>query len=272
DLVAISKKIIQIENSMANLKIQQKQVFTAQLPLLSDYLKLKKLGMMVSLPQGAIEYGEFFKRRELIKETFGEDVEIETFSTWPDPIIEIEGGAVFDPSSIYFNKNVYENQLVIKQSSRVESLLVQSNLCPEDLNKIMTENAQEVLSQYSSEDFLPSSEEMDSIIQEIIDQVSFELSQEISNALTDTLSQELTAVIIAEAVGGTGAAAGISVDLGNQIGFIITQEMPNELDTLFTAEISIDLPEILSNLNISDSLTLADLLSDNLPSGNALQK
>lgn len=272
DLKAISKKIVEIEQSMANLKIQQKQVFTAQLPLLSDYLKLKKAGLMITLPGQVLDYGSFFKERSLIEQAYQEKVEVDTFSVWPEPMIEVEGGgAVFDPTSIYFDKKIYENKMVIKESSRVEPLLVQSNLSPEDLNKIMTENAQEVLGQYSPEDFLPSSEEMNDITQEIINQVSSELSQEISEALTDTLIGELIATIVAEAGAGAGASAGISAELGNQIGYIIAEEMPAELNILFTAEISIDLPNILANLNIDSSLTLGDLLLDNLPSGTTIQ-
>ncbi|GAG15033.1 unnamed protein product, partial [marine sediment metagenome] len=220
----------------------------------------------------ALDYGNFFKKRSSIEQTYQEKVEVDTFSVWPGPMVEVEeGGAVFDPTSIYFDKQTYENKMVIKESSRIEPLLVQSNLSPEDLNKIMTENAQEVLGQYSPEDFLPSSEEMNSITQEIIDQVSSELSQEISEALTNTLTGELIATIVAEAGAGAGASAGISAELGNQIGFIIAEEMPAELNALFTVEISINLPDILANLNIDSSLTLGDLLSGNLPSGSTLQ-
>ncbi|MHA1739918.1 MAG: hypothetical protein ACTSWD_15110 [Candidatus Heimdallarchaeota archaeon] len=270
DLEAISKKIIEIQVSMAKLEIQQKQVFTAQLPLLSDYIKLKKTGMMISMPENVEEYGEFFKERERIKQDYNEETDVDTFSNWPDSMVETEAGLVQDPTSIYFDKKLYENKKVIEESSRVEALLVQTNLSPKDLNEIMTENAQEVLSQYSNEDFMPSSEEMANIIQESIDQASAEITPEISETLTNALIEELTASIIAEAGGGVGASAGISAELGNQIGFIISEELPPELDALFSAQISIDMPNILSNLNMDGDMTIWDLISSNLPSGTTI--
>ncbi len=270
DIKAINKKIVEIQASMAKLKIQQKQVFTAQLPLLSDYIKLKKVGMMISMPENAIEYGEFFKERERIKQDYNEEADIDTFSNWPDSIIEVEGGLVEDPTSIYFDKNINENKRVITESSRVEALLVQTNLSPEKLNEIMTENTQEVLAGYSNQDFMPSFEEMNSIVQESVEQASSEIAPEISEALTNALIQELTASIIAEAGAGVGASAGISAELGNQIGFIISEELPSELNTLFSAEISVDIPNILSNLNIDGNMTIWDLVSANLPSGSTI--
>ncbi len=270
DLETISKKIVEIQASMAKLEVQQKQVFTAQLPLLNDYIELKKTGMMISLPENAKEYGEFFKERERIMQEYNEETNVDTFSNWPDPLIETEKGVVLDPTSIYFDKKLYENKKVIEESSRVETLLVQTNLSPKDLKEIMTENTQEVFSQYSNEDFMPSSEEMDNIIQESVDQASSEITPEISEAFTNALIQELTASIIAEAGGGIGASAGISVELSNQIGFIISQELPAQLDALFSAEISVDMPDILSNLNMDENMTIWDLILSNLPSGTVI--
>ena len=270
DLQAISKKIIAMQLSMAKLKIQQKQVFTAQLPLLSDYVKLKKTGMMISMPEGAEEYGEFFKKRENIKQEYDEEVDINTFSNWPDPMVETEVGVVLDPTSIYFDKKLYENKKVIEESSRIETLLIQTNISPKDLKEIMTENTQEVFSQYNNQDFMPSAEEMDSIIQESIDQASSEITPEISEMLTNTLVQEITASVIAEAGAGVGASAGISTELGNQIGFIISEELPSQLDALFSAEISVDMPNILSNLNMDENMTVWDLVSSGLPSGTVI--
>ncbi len=271
DLEGIDKKIAEIEKSMADLKIQQKEILVAQLSLLSDYVKLKKVEMMVNLPSEAIDYESFFKKKDLIENIYKQKLAITTFSTWPEPTIKIDQGAAMDPTSIYFDKGDDENEQVIRRSSRLEPFLIIANQCPEDLNIIMRENTKEVLSGLDFEDLIPSADKMDNIIQESVEEATPQITDEISKAIANILGQEIATVIIEELKGETGTRVNIPINSVEQIETILIDELPNELSDLFFIEIKEEVFTILSDINllpfeISNSLSenLADLLPDNL--------
>ena len=271
DLEGIDKKIAEIEKSMADLKIQQKEILVAQLFLLSDYVKLKKVEMMVNLPSEAIDYESFFKKKDLIENIYKQKLAITTFSTWPEPTIKIDQGAAMDPTSIYFDEGDDENEQVIRESSRLEPFLIIANQCPEDLNIIMRENTKEVLSGLDFEDLIPSADKMDNIIQESVEEATPQITDEISKAIANILGQEIATVIIEELKGETGTRVNIPINSAEQIEIILIDELPNELSDLFFIEIKEEVFTILSDINllpfeISNSLSenLADLLPDNL--------
>jgi len=271
DLEGIDKKISEIEKSMAELKIQQKEILVAQLSLLSDYMKLKKVEMMVDLPSEAIDYESFFKKKDLIENIYKQKLVITTFSTWPEPTIEVDQGAAMDPSSIYFNKGDDENEQVIRQSSRLEPFLIIANQCPEDFNIIMRENTKEVLSGLNFKDLVPPADGMDNIIQESIEEATPQITDEISKAITNILGQEIATVVIEELKGETGTRVNIPTNSIKQIEIILTNELSNELSDLFFTEIKEEVLAILSDINllpfeISNLLSenLADLLPDDL--------
>ena len=271
DLEGIDKKIVEIEKLMAELKTQQKEILIAQLSLLSDYIKLKKVETMVNLPSEAMDYETFFKKKDLIENIYKQKLAITTFSTWPEPTIKIDQGAAMDPTSIYFDKEDDENGQVIRQSSRLEPFLIMANQCPEDLNKIMRENTKEVLSGLNFQDLIPATDKIDDIIQESIEEATPQITDEISKALSDILGPEITTIIIEELKGETGTRIDISINSVEQIEHILIEELPNELSNLFFAEIKEEVFAILSDTNllpfeISNLLSknLADLLPDNL--------
>lgn len=271
DLEGIDKKIVEIEKSMAELKIQQKEILIAQLFLLSDYLKLKKVGMMVNLPSEAIDYESFFKKKDLIENIYKQKLAITTFSTWPEPTIKVDQGAAMDPTSIYFDKGDDENEQAIRQSSRLEPFLIIANQCPEDLNRIMRENTKEVLSGLDFQDLIPSADKIDDIIQESVEEATPQIADEISKAVSDILGPEITTIVIEGLKGETGTRVDIPINSVEQIEIILIEELPNELSNLFFTEIKEEIFAILSDTNllpfeISNLLSenLADLLPDNL--------
>jgi hypothetical protein len=267
DLEGIYKKIVEIEELTAELKVQQKEILVAQLSLLSDYIKLKKVKMMVNLPSEAIDYESFFKKKDLIENIYKQKLAITTFSTWPEPTIKVDQGAVMDPTSIYFDKGDDENEQVIGQSSRLEAFLIIANQCPEDLNVTMRENTKEVL----FKDSIPSSDKMDNIIQESVEESTPQITDEISKAVANVLGQEITIVVIEELKGETGTRVNIPINSVEQIEIVLTDELPNELSDLFFTEIKEEILAILSNINLLPfeiinllSKNLADLLPDDL--------
>ena len=271
DLEGIDKKIVEIEELTAELKVQQKEILVAQLSLLSDYIKLKKVEMMVNLPSEAIDYESFFKKKDLIENIYKQKLAITTFSTWPEPTIKVDQGAVMDPASIYFDKGDDENEQVIKQSLRLEPFLIIANQCPEDLNVTMRENTKEVLSKLNFKDSIPSAGKMDNIIQQSVEESTPQIADEISKAAANILGQEITAVITEELKGETGTRINIPINSVEQIEIVLTDELPNELSDLFFTEIKEEILAILSDINllpfeISNLLSknLADLLPDDL--------
>ena len=271
DLEAIDEKIVEIEEITAGLKIQQKEILIAQLSLLSDYVKLEKVKMMVNLPSEAIDYENFFKKRDLIENTYKQKVAVTTFSTWPEPTIETDEGAVIDPTSVYFDKGEEENKQAIEESSRLESFLIITNQRPGDLNEIMSENAKEVLSGINFENLTPSASEMNNIIQESIEETAPQIADEISKAVTDILGEEITTVVIEELKGETGTKVDIPTNSINQIELTLVDELPGELSGLLFTETKAEILTILSDINllpfeINDLLSenLADLLPDDL--------
>jgi hypothetical protein len=271
DLESIDKKISEIEESMVELKIQQKEILIAQLSLLSDYIKLKKVKMMVNLPSEAIDYESFFKKKDLIENIYKQKLAITTFSTWPEPTIKVEQGAAMDPTSIYFDKGDSENEQVIRESSRLEPFLIIANQCPEDLNIIMRENTKEVLSGLKFKDLVPPADKMNNIIQESVEEATPQITDEISKAIANILGQEIATVVIEELKGETGTRINIPINSVEQIEIILINELPNELSDLFFTEIKEEILAILSDINllpfeIGNSLSgnLADLLPDDL--------
>jgi hypothetical protein len=274
DIGAISNKITEIEKAMAELKAQQKEILVAQLSLLSDYIKLKKVGMMVNLPSEAIDYEDFFKKRDLIENTYKQKVAITTFSTWPEPTIVVNKEAAIDPSSIYFDKKGEGNEQAIKESSRLEPFLIIANRCPADLSKIMSENAKEVFSGLIFKSLTPSSVNIDDIMRKSIEEVSPQLAEEISKAIADILGEKITTVVIEELKGETeGKKIGIPIDSVNQI----ADELPGKLSNLFATGIKAEILTILSDTDLLPSEmtnllseSLADLLPDDLRATLAL--
>ena len=263
DLESIDKKISEIEKLMIDLKVQQKEILVAQLSLLSDYIKLKKVKMMVNLPSEAIDYESFFKKKDLIENIYKQKLAITTFSTWPEPTIKIDQGAAMDPTSIYFDKGDDKNEQVVKESSRLEPFLIIANQCPEDFNIIVRENTKEILSGLNFKDLIPPADRMDNIIQESIKEATPQITDEISEAITDILEQEITIVIIEELKGETGTRANIPINSIKQIEIILTDELPNELNNLFSTEIKEEVLAILSDINLLPS-EISKLLSENL--------
>ena len=261
DIEAITKKIAEIEELMAEIKIQQKEILVAQLFLLSDYIKLKKVEMMVSLPSEAIDYENFFKKRDLIENTYKQKVAITTFSTWPEPTIEVNKEAAIDPSSIYFDKRKEENEQVIKESSRLDPFLIIANQCPADLSKIMSENSKEVFSGLSFKNLTPATSEIDNIMRESIEEVRSQLAEEISKAIADILGEKITTVVIEELKGETGGRMkiGIPIDSVNQI----ADELPAKLSNLFAAGTKAEILTILSETDLLPS-EITNLLSESL--------
>jgi len=263
DLEGIDKKISEIEKLISDLKTQQKEILIAQLSLFSDYIKLKKVEMMVNLPSEAIDYESFFKKKDLIENIYKQKLAITTFSTWPEPTIKVDQGAAMDPTSIYFDKGDDENEQVVRQSSRLEPFLIIANQCPEDFNIIMRENTKEVLSGLNFKDLIPPADKMDNIIQESVEEATPQIADEISKTITSILEQEITTVVTEELKGETGTRVNIPINSIKQIEIILIDELPNELNDLFFTEIKEEVLAILSDINLLPS-EISNLLSENL--------
>lgn len=265
DLVAIGKTIVQIQNSMARLEAYQAELVPAQRILFDDYVNLKKAGMLTTNPNAAIPYGEFQKERFTIQEEYGEEPEVDTYGTWPDPALEVnEDQEILDPTTVYFDKKDYQNQRVLEQSTRLELFLIENNMTPQELEEIASANAEEVLSQYSPQDFMPPESVMNEISQAAITETSGEIGQEVADALSQELAEEITAGIAGTAQAGLGISAEISGEIANTL----SANLPLLLNYEISGEISASIGPLLDSLETGDIGTFSDLLASGALTGN----
>lgn len=148
DKEAIMAAASSTKQAIAKLEAERMKMVTMQIPIVIDYLEMKKAGLLMELPEDEIDYGEFaFQRFLLDKE--GRQVETETFEGWPSPLLtrKVEGEkvSVIDPATFYFDPDTWENQQAKIETQRLNPILIFSNTSPKELNDKIAEIVKEVL-------------------------------------------------------------------------------------------------------------------------------
>lgn len=98
DQEAISQKITEINSAITALKENQIQIVAARESIITDFLALKKAGILTSLADGVIDYNTSL----ILK--FYQQIDIDSFSDWPNNKITVNGQSTDDPLTFYFDK------------------------------------------------------------------------------------------------------------------------------------------------------------------------
>ena len=263
DLENIGEKTDEMETLMDNIKEEQEKMLIAQLSIANDYLKLNQATIMISSSTEAIDYETFFNRKDLIQSENNKKVEIETFPGWPNPTIEKQGEIFFDPATIYFDEKEIENKNIIDISFRLELFIIMTNQSPRGIARIMDENAKEVLEKINFGELTPSTEKINEIMQKATEETISSFSADISQEMSEILSMEITNAIVEELKGNSGIESSLPVKLIEPMSIILLEELPEELKTIFSAEIKTKVSDIFSNTDLFP-YKISNLLSERL--------
>jgi len=263
DLENIEKKTHEMEALISNIKEERGEMLIAQLSIASDYLKLNKAKIMISSTTEAIDYETFFDRKDLIQSKDNKKVGIETFQDWPDPTIEKQGKTFLDPATIYFDKKEIENKNIINISSCFDLFTIMTNQSPHGIAEIMDENAKEILEKINFVELTPPADRVNEIMQKATKETISSFSNDVSQKMSDMLSIEITNAIVEELKGDSGIESSLPVKLIEPMSVILLKELPEELKTIFGAEIETNISDILSNTDLFP-YKISDLLSKEL--------
>jgi len=263
NLENIEKKTYEMEALISEIKEEQKKMLIAQLSIANNYLNLNKAKIMISSVTEAIDYETFFNIKDSIESKDNKKVEIETFQGWPDPTIEKQGKTFFDPATIYFDRREITNKNTIDISSCLELFIIATNQSPCGIAEIMDENAKEVLGRINFAELMPPVDRVNEIVQKATKETISSFSDDVSQKMSDILSIEMTSTIVEEMKGNSGAESSLPVKLIEPMSIILLEELPEELEIIFSSGIKTKVSDIFSNTDLFP-YKINDLLSEKL--------
>lgn len=186
-----------VKEAVGRLEAERVRLVTLQIPIIIDYLEMKKAGLLMTLPEDVIDYGQFALIKQL-SEIEGERVTATSFDAWPVPVItkEIAGGKVIlpDPATFYFYPDRWENQQALAETARLNPILIFSNTAPSELNEEIGEIVKELLGDDVFN--LLSDSDWEEIVRKSLEEGTFEALESFVVALADVVSRISAGILV----------------------------------------------------------------------------
>lgn len=199
-------KIPAVKNAIVNLQAERMNLISAQMGLVHNYLRLKRAGLFMGLPDDVVDYNQFLLLSHLIEQSGG-SVAVEKIEDFPSSILE---GAAHDPATFYFSYDSLLNQEIIsKEAPRTNPALVFSNTAPKELADMVGEVVQNELGKTDLGAALANlpQEKLDDVALKSLDEGAEETFQQVSDQLAQEVSKDMIAAVADEmalAIAGAG--------------------------------------------------------------------
>lgn len=259
----IVERMEKVKENIGKLEAEKMRLVTLQIPLIIDYLEMKKAGLLMTLPEDEIDYGQFALIKYLL-EIEGEKIETISFKGWPAPVIteEIAGGKVTlpDPATFYFYPDKWENQQILAETQRLNPILIFSNTSPAELNKQIAERVKEAL----GDDIfnLLSESDWEEIVRKSLEEGTFEALEDFVIALADAVSKisakTISEKLIEKAKEKTSMLLERKLALIAQAQAQETDLIREKIEVLLTTELEERLPPFLRDTLSEDILDFVD--------------
>ncbi len=252
------------KEAIGQLEAEKVRLVTLQIPIIIDYLEMKKAGLLMTLPEDEIDYGEFaFQRFLLEKEE--RKVETETFEGWPTPLLtrEIEGErvSIIDPATFYFDPDLWENQQALAETQRLNPILILSNTSPKEFNEQIASTVEAVLGEDAFN--LLSESDWEEIVRKSLEEGTFEALED----FTVALSEAVTKLLIEKLPQNILEKAKTSMLLEKKLALISVARakepdpLTEKLTEYFTTKLEDRLPPLLRDALEGDILDFVDQIT-----------
>ena len=212
-LTQIGSKVVEVKRAMADIEGARIKLAGLQMPIIIDYLQIKKAAMLMGLTEDLIDYGEFDVLKQYL-ESEKLSLPVKTFENWPqDPLITKvnpetgEEEPVVDPATFYFPYDNWTNQQLIKETQRLNPIIIFANTSPQEVNDEIAEIINEAFGgnilEYIDED------ELIKIIQDGLEDGTMDTFEELLSVLADKLDDVTVEEInknLTEKIGGEGSS------------------------------------------------------------------
>ncbi len=252
--------------AIGKLEAEKVRLVTLQMPLIIDYLEMKKAGLLMTLPEDEIDYGQFALIKYL-SGIEGERVTATSFDAWPAPVItkEIAGGEIIlpDPATFYFYPDRWENQQALAETARLNPILIFSNTAPAELNEEIGEIVKEI---FGDDAFaLLSDSDWEEIVRKSLEEGTFKALEGFTIALADAVSR-ISAEILSEKLIEKSEEK-ISMLFEKKFALIAqvyaqtSDPLAEKLTEFFTTKLEQILPPLLRDALSSDILDFIDQIT-----------